>query len=75
MTADQDLIRRLDVLIRIQAIGATKGMKQADAIGFLSKVGLDAGSIAEIVDTTPGTVRATQARLRKASGTVERTED
>jgi DNA-binding CsgD family transcriptional regulator len=66
--APQDLGSKMDVLIRLTAIQLVGDLKGADAIALLARAGLDNDVIAEIVGTTPATVRAALSRVRRRDG-------
>ncbi len=56
----------MDVLIRLAALQALGDKTGADAIALLGRVGLENDLIAELVGTTPATVRATLSRVRRS---------
>jgi DNA-directed RNA polymerase specialized sigma24 family protein len=57
--------QRLDEIVRLLALSLCRTTEtQTEAIALLSQAGLDASRIAELLGTTAGTVRATQARTR-----------
>ena len=55
----------VDRLTRLIAVGLTKGAKQAEAIELLARADLPNDVIADILDTTAATVRATRSRLNR----------
>lgn len=57
--------KRLDVIIKLLAMQALEGQNQAKAILTLDGLGLDINTIAELVGTTPATVRSCRAKARK----------
>jgi DNA-binding CsgD family transcriptional regulator len=63
--ATQDMDTKLDVLIRLNALQLVGDKTGADAIMILGRAGLDNELVAQIVGTTPATVRATLSRLRR----------
>lgn len=63
-TADE-LASKLDVLIRLTAIGLCADRSQREKIGILDSAGLPPKQIAEILGTTPNTVSVALAGLRK----------
>ena len=65
METAKELGVKLDALIRLTAIGIVGDRTGADAIALLVKAGLETDVIAEVVGTTPATVRASRSRLRK----------
>lgn len=63
--AMQDLGQRLDVLIRLTAIQVLGDRTGAEAIVVLGRAGVDNDLIADLVGTSPATVRATLSRARR----------
>ena len=57
---------QLEILVRLAAVQLVGERTGADAILVLAKAGLDTDLIAEVVDTTPATVRAALSRARRA---------
>jgi DNA-binding CsgD family transcriptional regulator len=62
------LVSRLDVLIRLTAVGLIAGKSSSEAISLLGRSGLATDAIAEVVGTTPATVRATRSRNLRQAG-------
>ena len=62
-----ELGEKLDVLVRLAALQLVNEKPQTEAINILSRSGLETAAIAELVGTTPATVRPTTARKRKSS--------
>jgi predicted ArsR family transcriptional regulator len=56
---------KLDLLIRLEALALIEGRKQNDQLFLLSKAGFQPKTIAEILGTTPNTVRVQLSKLRK----------
>jgi predicted ArsR family transcriptional regulator len=56
---------KLDLLIRLEAAALIEGRKQNDQLFLLSKAGFQPKTIAEILGTTPNTVRVQLSKLRK----------
>lgn len=56
---------KLDALIRLIAVSVLGGKTGGEAIEVLLRAGLDNDLIADLVGTTPGTVRARRADYRK----------
>lgn len=55
----------LDEVVRLLALSIRRGTEtQGEAIRLLSEAGLEINRIAELVGTTPATVRTTQAKAR-----------
>ncbi len=61
----QPVIQRLDTLIRLVASNLLAGKKQQEKIELLSKSGLAPKEIAELIGTTPNTVRVSLTAMRK----------
>ena len=68
MTTTQDLGSKMDALIRLTAIQVLGDKTGAEAIAVLGRAGLDNELIAEIVGTTPATVRGALSRVRRRNG-------
>lgn len=62
---NDEVITRLDKLIRLVATNLVIGKSQTEQIGLLSRAGLQPKEIADIVGTTPNTVRVTLSTARK----------
>jgi DNA-binding CsgD family transcriptional regulator len=62
---NNEVIRRIDKLIRLVATGLIIGKSQSEQVGLLSQAGLQPKEIADIVGTTPNTVRVTLSTARK----------
>ena len=57
--------QRLDEIVRLLALSLRRTTEsQSEAILLLSQAKLDANRIADLVGTTPATVRATQSRAK-----------
>lgn len=67
MSDVDELAPKLDALVRLTALQALGERTGADAIVFLARARLDNDLIAEMVDTSPATVRATLSRARRNS--------
>lgn len=74
MPVTQDLSSKMDVLIRLTAFQVLGDKTGAEAIRLLGRAGLDNDLIAEIVGTTPATVRAALSRVRRKSDSIQRSE-
>lgn len=56
----------LDEIVRLMALSLRQGMEsQTEAILAFSQAGLEASRIAELLGTTPATVRATKQKATK----------
>lgn len=67
MTNEQftEILNKLDMLTRLVALNLLEEKKQQEQIILLKRVGLEPKEIAEMLDTTPNTVRVTLSKLRK----------
>lgn len=57
---------KIDQILRILAVIATKGLKQREQIAVLNQAGLPPKDIAGLLGTTPNTVRVELVALRKS---------
>ena len=77
--ASQEISDKLDVLIRLVAIGLCGEKTQREKIDILDMAGLPPKAIAEILGTTPNTVSVALSGLRKerksGTGSRKRKED
>ena len=62
---DEAVAEKLDMLIRLVAIGLCDGKKQKDQIALLDGAGLKPKAIADMLDTTANNVSVTLTTLRK----------
>lgn len=62
---DQEVLAKLDVLVRLTAITALGDRSGGEAIAVLARAGLDNEVIADLVGTTTATVRAARSRIRR----------
>lgn len=58
------LIEKLDILIKLTAMGILKDKNKTEQIGFLTNLGFRPNDIALIVGTTKGTVKSLRGRLK-----------
>jgi len=68
--SDRDLKsieRKLNIMLNLLTRSLLPDASQKDQIAFLSSLGLAANEMAEIVGTSPSTVRKTLSRLRVQS--------
>jgi hypothetical protein len=72
----KSLEQKLDLLIRLNAYIATKGMKVADAASILNGLGMSASEIALILGSTPNAVnvRISEARAEKKKSKAKNNE-
>ena len=61
----REIVERLDRLTNLVAIGLLGGKTQREQIRLLSKGGFPPREIAELVGTTPNTVRVELTSIRK----------
>jgi 3-hydroxyisobutyrate dehydrogenase-like beta-hydroxyacid dehydrogenase len=66
------LEEKLDALIRLTAVGMLGDKTGVEAIRLLARAGLDTDVIADVVGTTPATVRAARSRSSRKAGTARR---
>ena len=59
-------LAKIDQILRILAVIATKGLKQREQIAVLSRAGLPPKDIADLIGTSSNTVRVELVGLRKA---------
>jgi DNA-binding NarL/FixJ family response regulator len=69
---DEDVVRKLDTLIRLVATAICADRPQKENIGILGKAGLSPREIAEFLDTTPNTVSVALSNMRKEKGAKRR---
>jgi predicted component of type VI protein secretion system len=60
------IVQRLDRVIRVGAVGMTQGSSQTEQIWLFSLAGLQPREIADLLGTTPNTVRVALFHLRKS---------
>jgi DNA-directed RNA polymerase specialized sigma24 family protein len=66
---DQQMLEKLDQILRILVITVTRGLKQREQITLLDGAGFSPKAIAELVGTSSNTVRVELVGLRKARRT------
>lgn len=66
------LANKLDSIMRVAVMGLTDGKSQTERIWLFSVAGLQPKEIAEILHTTPNTVRVILFNLRRSKGRRER---
>lgn len=69
MTEGEQIVRRLDSLIRLVAAGVCANKSQRDSIAILNSAGLAPKEIAEFLQTTSNTVSVTLSALRRQKST------
>lgn len=65
MSDTDDIAAKLDILIRLAAIGLCGEKPQKEKIGILASAGLPPKEIASILDTTPNTVSVALTAIKK----------
>jgi DNA-directed RNA polymerase specialized sigma24 family protein len=66
LNTNELLVHKLDLILRILAVLATRDMKQREQIALLSKAGLQPKDIATLLGTSSNTVRVELVALRKS---------
>jgi hypothetical protein len=69
MSTNEDLVARLDVLIRLTALSICGDQTQRAKIALLGSAGMQPKEIAELLGTTPNTVSVALAGIRRERGT------
>lgn len=67
-TKEDPIASKIDQILRILAVIATKGMNQRQQIAVLHQAGLQPREIADLLGTTGNTVRVELVALRKSKG-------
>jgi hypothetical protein len=61
------VVERLDLILRVLAIQVAENKSVTERARLLKIAGMDNKTIAEVLNTTPATVRTLTANLRKTS--------
>ena len=69
---EQLILDKIDKIVRILAVLATKGMKQREQIALLHQAGLQPKDIADLLGTSANTVRVELVALRKSGAAKEK---
>ncbi len=72
MKTDEKIAELLSQILRVQAIQAASDKSVTDGARLLKLAGLDNQTIAEVLNTSAGTVRTLTANLRTRSRRVRR---
>ncbi len=64
---EEQQLEKLEQILRLLAVMATKGLKQRDQIAILDQAGLPPKNIAALVGTSSNTVRVELVSLRRAN--------
>lgn len=67
LSLDHQALEKLDQILRILVISATRGLKQREQIALLDGAGFQPKLIAELLGTSSNTVRVELVALRKGS--------
>jgi len=65
MAYEEDVLARLDRVVRLLTILVTKDMTQREQVQLLSSIGLGPKEIATLIGTTPNTVSVTLSAIRR----------
>jgi hypothetical protein len=65
MAENEEILARLDNLIRLLCIHVVKGLAQKDQITLLARAGFPPRAIAELLGTTANTVSVTLSEQRR----------
>ena len=65
-TYDEQALEKLDQILRILVLNATRDLKQRDQIDLLDKVGFTPKAIADLWGTSSNTVRVELVTVRKS---------
>jgi len=65
MKNDEDILKKLDILIRVSAISSTQGKTLKEQVNILSQAGLKPGEIAKILGKTPNHISVVLNDLKK----------
>ncbi|MFQ5853093.1 MAG: hypothetical protein ACE5JU_21245 [Candidatus Binatia bacterium] len=65
-TTKELMLDKIDKILRILTVIATKGMKQREQIAILSQAGFQPKDIADLLGTSSNTVRVELVALRRA---------
>jgi len=65
LSNDKQVIEKLDIIIKLLAVGTIKGKEVKEQILFLYNLGISNKNIAEILGKTQNTVNATLSQSRK----------
>ena len=69
-----EMLVQLKITNRLLVAQLRSQMRQNDLVGVLATTGASVKEIAEVLDTTPGTVTTTLARLKKRTAPTARKE-
>ncbi|MBI3108924.1 MAG: hypothetical protein HYY95_25695 [Candidatus Rokubacteria bacterium] len=69
MKTDEKIIDLLTQILKVEAIQAASNRSVTEGARLLKLAGLDNQTIAEVLNTSPGTIRTPTANLRSKRGT------
>ena len=72
---EDELLTKIDRIMRLLATNAIKGLTQREQIAILNQVGFPPREIADLVGTSSNTVRVELVALRKAGARKNRSTD
>ena len=61
----KELSKKFDIIIRLLAVQSIENKKGKEAIYLLSRVGFQPKKIAQLIGTTPNTVRVALSEMKK----------
>jgi len=64
-SGEQQIIQKLDIIIKLLAVGLVKGREVKEQILFLYQLGISNKDIAEILDKSQNTVNVTLSKARR----------
>lgn len=67
MTTDENVVKLLSQILKVQAIQAAGDKSVTEGARLLKLAGLDNQTIAEVLNTSPATIRTLTANLRSRS--------
>lgn len=65
----KEIIRKLDLLVKLTALSVTRGREFRDQVKMLSDIGLGPKEIAELLGKTANTISVTLHLMKKKGGT------
>lgn len=74
MNQTDEVLQKLDTLIRLVAIGICQDKGQKEKIAFLASAGITTKGIAQILGTTSNTVSVTLSGLKKKKKSTVKTK-
>jgi DNA-directed RNA polymerase specialized sigma24 family protein len=69
-----ELLAKLDTLIRLTAINVLKGKTKTEAVGILTELGFTQSEIASLLRTTVGSVKSMKHSLRRKASQSKRSK-